>query len=151
MKDRVARVVRAENELSPASGSLVKPEAVAEHLGIELGEVTEARTAAAAYWPASLDAPVVAADGDPIDRREAIGADDTEYERIELSVGVARTLRGLKPRDGKILLLRLAFELTQDEIASRIGISQMHVSRILRNARPVLAASCGLAAGGSTS
>jgi RNA polymerase sigma-B factor len=151
MKDRAARVIRAEKELSPASGSLVKPEAVAEHLGIELGEVTEARTALAAYWPASLDAPSMASDGDRIDRREAVGADDSEYERIEVSVGVARTLRGLKPRDGKILLLRLACELTQDEIASRIGISQMHVSRILRNARPALAASCGLAASGSTS
>jgi RNA polymerase sigma-B factor len=145
MKDRVGRLVRAENELSPTSGSLVKPEVVAEHLGIELGEVTEARKARAAYWPSSLDAPRLASDGERIDRRDAIGADDSEYERVELSVGVARTLRGLKPRDGKILLLRLVCELTQDEIASRIGISQMHVSRILRNARPVLAASCGVA------
>jgi hypothetical protein len=49
------------------------------------------------------------------------------------------------------LVLRLAFELTQDEIARRTGISQMHVSRILRNARAVLTASCGLAMSGSTS
>ena len=150
MKDRAARVVRAENALTPASGSLAKPEAVAEQLGIGVAEVGEARQALAAYRPASLDTPWVASDGDRIDRRETIGADDSEYERVELSVGVERALRRLQPRDGKILLLRLAFELTQDEIAGRTGISQMHVSRILQNARTVLTASCGLAMSGST-
>jgi RNA polymerase sigma-B factor len=55
----------------------------------------------------------------------------------------------LKPRDRKILLLRLACGLTQDEIAGRIGISQMHVSRILRNAGVALTTSCGLAVGGA--
>jgi len=93
----------------------------------------------------------VPSDGDHIDRREAIGADDSDYEWVELSVGLERALRRLKPRDRKILLLRLALELTQDEIASHTGISQMHVSRILRNARSVLTASCGFAMSGSTS
>ena len=151
MKDRAARVVRAENELTAASGSLARPEAVAAHLGIEVAEVAEARRALQAYRPTSLDTPYVASDGDRIDRREAIGADDADYERVELSVGLERALRRLRPRDGKILLLRLAFELTQDEIAVRTGISQMHVSRILRNARAVLTTSCGLAMSGSTS
>ena len=101
-----------------------------------------------AYRPTSLDTPYVASDGDRIDRQEAIGADDSGYDRVELSVGVERALRRMKPRDRKILLLRLAFELSQDEIAGRMGISQMHVSRILRNARAVLTASCGLAMSG---
>ena len=151
MKDRAARVVRAESELTAASGSLAKPEAVAAHLGIGVAEVAEARGALQAYRPTSLDTPYVASDGGHIDRREAIGADDSGYDRVELSVGVERAVRRLKPRDRKILLLRLAFELSQDEIAGHTGISQMHVSRILRNARAVLAASCGLAMSGSTS
>ena len=151
MKDRAVRVVRAENELTAAGRSLAKPEVVAAHLGIEVAEVAEARRALEAYRPTSLDTPYVASDGDRIDRREAIGADDSDYERVELSVGLERALRRLRPRDGKILVLRLAFELTQDEIAGRTGISQMHVSRILRNARAVLTASCGLAMSGSTS
>ena len=151
MKDRAAHVVRAENELTTAGGSSAKPEAVAQHLGIGVADVAEARRALGAYRPASLDTPYVAPDGDRVDRREVIGADDSDYERVELSVGVAHALRRLQPRDGKILLLRLACELSQDEIAGRIGISQMHVSRILRNARAVLTASCGLAVSGSTS
>jgi RNA polymerase sigma-B factor len=151
MKDRAARVVRAENELTAASGSLARPEAVAAHLGVGVAEVGEARQALAAYRPASLDTPCVPSDGDRMDRRETIGADDSEYERVELSIGVEGALRRLQARDRKILLLRLAFELTQDEIAGRTGISQMHVSRILRNARAVLTASCGLARSGSTS
>ena len=49
-------------------------------------------------------------------------------------------LRRLQPRERKVLLLRFGGELTQDEIARRIGVSQMHVSRILRNATAALAA-----------
>jgi DNA-directed RNA polymerase specialized sigma subunit len=51
----------------------------------------------------------------------------------------------LKPRDQKILLLRLAYELTRDEIARHIGLSQMQISRILRSAGAALTTSCGLA------
>ena len=151
LKDRAVRVARAESELTTASGSLAKPDAVAEHLGIEVAEVAEARRALEAYRPTSLDTPYVGSDGDRIDRRELIGADDSDYERVELSIGVERALCRMNPRDGRILLLRLAFELTQDEIAGRAGISQMHVSRILRNARKVLIASCGLAMSGAAS
>ncbi len=46
----------------------------------------------------------------------------------------------LQPRERKVVLLRFGGELTQDEIARRIGVSQMHVSRILRNATAALAA-----------
>ena len=151
MKDRAVRVARAENELTPASGSRAQTEAVAKHLGIDVAEVAEARLALAAYRPTSLDTPYVASDGDGIDRREILGEADSDYERVELSVGVERALRRLQRRDGRILLMRLVCELTQDEIAGRTGISQMHVSRILRDARTVLSASCGLAMSGSTS
>jgi AraC-like DNA-binding protein len=44
-----------------------------------------------------------------------------------------RTLRVLEPRDGKILLVRLVGQLTQDEMAGRVGISQMHLARIFRD------------------
>ena len=112
-EDRAVRVVRAESELTAASGSLANPEAVAAHLGIGVAEVAEARGALQAYRPTSLDTPYVASDGDHIDRREAIGADDSGYDRVELSVGIERALRRLKPRDRKILLLRLALNLVR--------------------------------------
>jgi RNA polymerase sigma factor (sigma-70 family) len=69
------------------------------------------------------------------------------YERAEMSVGIRRTLLTLRPRDRQVVLLRLACDLTQDEIAGRIGISQMHVSRILRSAGAALSTTCGLAVG----
>jgi RNA polymerase sigma-B factor len=53
----------------------------------------------------------------------------------------------LTPRDRKVVLLRLDCELTQDEIARCIGVSQMHVSRILSGARAALTTHCGLTMG----
>jgi len=147
IRDRAAQVVRAEQELRTASGSPIAPDAVADHLGLGSGEVAEARRAIVANRPRSLDAPYTRTDGDGIPLRDVIEAAESEYERIEVSVGIGRAVRKLGPRDGKVLLLRLAFELTQDEIAARIGVSQMHVSRILRNAGVALTASCGLAVG----
>jgi RNA polymerase sigma-B factor len=144
VRERAARVLRAEKDLGSASGSAT-PEAIANYLGIGRDEVAEARHALAAYSPGSLDASHGASDGDAHALREVIGDDDVDYERVELSVGIRRALLTLKPRDQKVVLLRLAWELSQDEIAVRVGVSQMHVSRILRNAGMALTTSCGLA------
>jgi RNA polymerase sigma-B factor len=149
-KERAGRVLNADKELRPAGGSPATPAAVAEHLGIDAGQVVEARRALEAYWPASLDAPRPGSDGVRAARGEPPGADEPDYERVEVFVGVERVLVELKPRDREILMLRLACDLSQDEIAGRIGISQMHVSRILRSIGTALTASCGLAVSGAT-
>jgi RNA polymerase sigma-B factor len=147
IKDRAAHVLRTEQELSMASGSSVEFDAVTKRLGLGREEVAEARRAIEANSPRSLDAPYAASDGDPIALGDVIGDNEPEFDRVEVSVGIGQAVRTLGPRDGKVLLLRLAFELTQDEIAARIGLSQMHVSRILRNAGAALTSSCGLAMG----
>jgi RNA polymerase sigma-B factor len=145
MKERAGRVLRADDEARRVSGS-AEPDAIARSLGIGPQEVVEARRALEAYRPRSLDATYTAPDGDQIALGEVIGVRDSEYERVEISIGIRRALLTLRPRDRKVLLLRLAGELTQDEIARRIGISQMHVSRILRKAGAALTTSCGLPA-----
>jgi RNA polymerase sigma-B factor len=145
VKECAGRVAHADVELRPPLGSLSTTEAIAEHLGLEPGEVAEARRALQASRPGSLDATDVGHDehGHPL--RDVVGGLEPEYERAEVAVGIGHALRGLKPRDRKVLLLRLCYELTQDEIAGRIGVSQMHVSRILRRAGAALTAACGLA------
>jgi RNA polymerase sigma-B factor len=147
VKERATRVLRAERELGAAPGS-AKSEAIASYLGIETGEVAEARRALAADSPRSLDDSWTVPDGEGRPLREVVGAEESEYERVEITAGIRRALRTLKPRDQKVLLLRLALGLSQDEIAGRVGLSQMHVSRILRTAGAALTTSCGLAVGG---
>lgn len=141
VRDRAGRVLRAERDLGDGSA---QPEAIGAYLGIGSEEVTEARRALQADSPASLDATQAAPDGDGVPLGDIIGAEDSGYERAELSVGIRKTLSTLKPRDQKVLLLRLAGELSQDEIAGQVGLSQMHVSRILRNAGAVLTGTAGL-------
>jgi RNA polymerase sigma-B factor len=145
MKDRVGRVLRAERALRQNSGSAAEPEAIAAHLDIAPEEVLEARRAMETYFLRSLDTATAPHDDDARPVRELIGDRDRGYERVEMSFGVRRALDELGPRDQKVLLLRLACGLTQDEIARRVGVSQMHVSRILRKAGAALTTSCGLA------
>ncbi|HZE06425.1 MAG TPA: sigma-70 family RNA polymerase sigma factor [Solirubrobacteraceae bacterium] len=144
VRERAGRVLRAEKELRTVSGS-AKPEAIANYLDIRPEEVLEARCALAAFSPGSLDATHGVPDGNALPLREVIGGDELAYERAEVAIGIRRVLLTLKPRDQKILLLRLGWELSQDDIARRVGLSQMHVSRILRKAGVALSASCGLA------
>ncbi|HUA06695.1 MAG TPA: sigma-70 family RNA polymerase sigma factor [Solirubrobacteraceae bacterium] len=141
VRERAGRVLRAEKELGTGSA---KRAAIAKHIGVRREEVEEARLAMEAYSPKSLDASHVAPGGAALPLSDVIGADEPDYERVELSVGIRQTLLTLRPRDQKILLLRLAWELSQYEIADRVGISQMQVSRILRSACAGLVASCGL-------
>jgi RNA polymerase sigma-B factor len=144
MRECAGRVLRAQRELSSASGPPARPDAIAHFLGIKPGEVAEARRALEAYRPDSLDIRYPMPDGGETSPHDAIAVDESGYERAELSVGVRRVLLTLTPRDRKAVVLRLGWDLTQDEIAGRIGVSQMHVSRILRNAGALLTTYCGL-------
>jgi RNA polymerase sigma-B factor len=73
-------------------------------------------------------------DSEEHDRLDAIGVDDAGYEQAEARIALAPALEELDDRDRQVLELRFVEGLTQSQIAARIGISQMHVSRLLRRA-----------------
>ncbi len=94
-------------------------------------EVLEALEAGQAYRFASLDAPAAGADGDGETLVARLGHDDPELAGAERRATLSPLLARLPPREQLILHLRFFEGLTQSDIATRLGISQMHVSRLL--------------------
>ncbi len=92
-------------------------------------EVLEALEAGQAYRSASLDAPAGNEEGETVGAR--LGEEDSSMEDVENRATLSPLLAQLPPRERLILQLRFFEGLTQSEIASRLGISQMHVSRLL--------------------
>jgi RNA polymerase sigma-B factor len=143
LKDRAGRVARAEKEVASRTGSRATTAAIANYLGLEPREVAEAQCVLTAYWPDSLDVRDAAWPGDRRPGYEIPARVEPEYEQVEMSIGIGRALRSLGRRDQTVFLLRLCYELSQDEIADRVGVSQMHVSRILRRANKAVSTACG--------
>jgi RNA polymerase sigma-B factor len=116
------------------SSRLGRPPSVAElatELDLSQDEVLEAMEAGAAYRATSLDARRPGdEDGAPLADRLPGG--DTASRPVELRMLVGQLLQTLPDREAQILRLRFYDELTQSEIADRLGISQMHVSRLIR-------------------
>jgi RNA polymerase sigma-B factor len=92
-------------------------------------EVADAMGAARALRTLSLDAPVAAADSAPV--VEAVGDTDSRLERAEVRAALWRAFRVLDRREHAVVQLRFVSDLTQEQIGERIGVSQVHVSRIL--------------------
>ena len=93
-------------------------------------QVLEAMEAGSAYAPQSLSA---GPDGDSeLDPMETIGSEDLEFERTDERTSLEPALAQLPDREQLILKLRFEEGLTQTQIADKIGISQMHVSRLIR-------------------
>jgi RNA polymerase sigma-B factor len=101
---------------------------LAERLGATPEDVLEARDATHAYSTESLDAPIGEDDRTPM---EVIGGSDPSLELIEGWTAIAPAIKDLSDRERRVLYLRFFSEMTQSEIADEIGVSQMHVSRIL--------------------
>ncbi len=101
---------------------------LATRLEVEEEEVVEAMEAAQAYSTTSLDAPINEDGGTAID---TLGDVDPSMERLDEWESIAPAIRDLPPRERRVLYLRFFVGLTQSEIAEEIGVSQMHVSRIL--------------------
>jgi RNA polymerase sigma-B factor len=110
---------------------------IAAHLNLTEEEVLDGLEAARAYSAVSLSTPT--GDGDrTTELGDLLGADDNEYELAELRVALHPALATLDEREQKILTLRFYGNLTQSQIAERIGVSQMHVSRLLARALATL-------------
>ncbi len=93
-------------------------------------QVLEALEAGSAYAPLSLSAGPTG--DDELDPMETIGTDDAEFERTDDRTSLEPALASLPDREREILRMRFEDGLTQTQIAERIGISQMHVSRLIR-------------------
>jgi RNA polymerase sigma-B factor len=132
LHDRILQVDRAVEQLWAELGRSPTPREVARTVDCSLEDVMEAfEASAAAREPASLDAPQ-GAEPDAAPVAEGIGAEDAGYALVEHRATLDVLLRRLPRRERQILRLRFADGLTQQEIGARVGLSQMHVSRLLR-------------------
>ena len=132
LQERFLKVTEATDELSGRLGRSPSTRDVAKHTGLTVEEVLDALEVASAYSPTALDAPHR---GDPEAERtlgDTLGEEDARYELVELGNSLAPAFRALPQREQAILRLRFIEDLTQSEIADRVGVSQMHVSRLLR-------------------
>ena len=125
-------------DLSRKLGRSPLAQEVAEALDISTEQVLEAMEAASAYDAVSLESYRFGDEGDGETYAESIGVEDDRFELVEYGATIAPTLAALPARDRIVLHLRFVEDLTQAEIGHRIGVSQMHVSRILREALATL-------------
>ena len=134
MQERIMQVNHATESLSRELGRSPTPAEVAAQLDMPVEQVLETQEASVAYEASSLDAPRSSGDSESDSYAESVGADDDAYEQIEYYETIAPTVRAMPERDRLVLKLRFEDDLTQSEIADRIGVSQMHVSRLIRRA-----------------
>jgi RNA polymerase sigma-B factor len=124
---------RATGELGHRLGRAPRPSEIAAHLGVDLDAVLDALQAHGAGHCASLDEPAGDDASSPGPSRfEAVLAQvDPAIELVEFRESLQPLLHALPERERRILLLRFFAGLSQTQIAGQIGISQMHVSRLL--------------------
>ncbi|MFF5934754.1 RNA polymerase sigma factor SigF [Streptomyces sp. NPDC012508] len=119
----------ATAELSQLHGRSPTVHELAERLGISEEEVLEGLESANAYSTLSLDVPDTDDESPAV--ADTLGAEDEALEGVEYRESLKPLLEDLPPREKRILLLRFFGNMTQSQIAQEVGISQMHVSRLL--------------------
>ena len=125
-------ITEANSTLTHTLGRSPTVADISVHLGVTEEEVLEGLEGARAYNATSLSTPI-SADG-TTELGDTLGGEDHEYELAEMRVALGPALATLDEREQKILTLRFYGNLTQSQIAEQVGISQMHVSRLLTKA-----------------
>jgi RNA polymerase sigma-B factor len=132
LQELAVRLEPVSEALSRELGRPPTPAEIAERMGTTVEQVLEAREAAGAYRAVSLDRP--REDDEEESAGIVLGIEDPGFGVAEDSATVERLMRVLTDREREVLRLRFAEDLTQAEIGERVGVSQMHVSRIIRQA-----------------
>jgi RNA polymerase sigma-B factor len=132
LKELSLRVSRTLDELTTELGRSPTISELALALNVDEEDVVDAIDSANAYTTRSLHAPFEDGGADSLGDR--LGTEDAGYEEVEDGALVAVGLAALEERERRIVELRFFEEMTQSQIAAEMGISQMHVSRLLRQA-----------------
>jgi RNA polymerase sigma-B factor len=131
LKDMHIAIRSALAELSQQLGRAPRPSEIADRLGLPVAEVIEGLQAGEAYRSSSLDEMLGSGEGKAT-LGEFIGGLDSDLALIDDREALRPLLAQLPPRERTIIALRFFRQLTQTQIAEQVGISQMHVSRVLR-------------------
>ena len=134
LQERAIRIEREREQLTNDLGRNPTARELAAQVGCTPEELLDASEAAHARSSDSFDRPATTQEGDAATLGERLGDEDPGFEAAEASATLDRLLNTLSERDQLVLRLRFREDLTQTEIARRIGCSQMHVSRIQRAA-----------------
>ena len=131
LKELSLQLKKAHEELSHQLGRAPTATEIANHLGIDREEVVQAQIASSAYSTCSSDALVAGDDGDRRSVSDSFGTLDANLEKVVDIETLRPLLEALPDRELTVLRLRFFENMTQSQIAERLGISQMHVSRLL--------------------
>ncbi|MFW6113719.1 MAG: sigma-70 family RNA polymerase sigma factor [Actinomycetota bacterium] len=141
LRDLRQRITSAASFLWEESGQEPDLEALAEYLGVADEEIIEALAAQQNTRVFSLDSSR-GEEGDGAPLSFFIGSHDPAYEEVERDVVVNKALRRLPPRHRSVMELRLKGGWTQVMIARELGVSQMHISRLIREAVEMMQDMC---------
>ena len=124
------QITTASAELTQSLGRAPTPSELAVLIGCSVDDVIEGIESSNAYSTLSLDAGDNPEDGS-LSMLDMMGFDDAGIEHVELRESIKPLLESLPAREKNILMLRFFKNLTQSQIAAEVGVSQMHVSRLL--------------------
>jgi RNA polymerase sigma-B factor len=136
MQELNQRVTTAVSDLGHHRARTPTSSEIAEHLDVTIAEVGQAAAVAQAYNIGSLNTPRDR--GDSTDLVDLVGGIDPHFVQVDDRAALQPMLAGLTPRERRILTLRFDNGMTQAAIAAHIGISQMHVSRLLKHSLTIL-------------
>jgi RNA polymerase sigma-B factor len=135
------QIANVAAELTQTLGRSPTPRELSDALGCSVEDIIEGIESSNAYATLSLDATDDSSEDGGVSMLEVIGLDDEELEQIEIRESIKPLLEALPSREKRILLLRFFKNKTQSEIATEIGVSQMHISRLLTRTLDQLRAS----------
>jgi RNA polymerase sigma-B factor len=134
LQERAFKVNKAVEALSKQTGRTPSVKDIATKLDLDLEQVLEALEAAQAFDATSLEAERAGVDGSPMRLGDTVGEVEPGFELVEYGASIDPVLATMPHRTRRILHLRFVEDLTQAQIAKEVGVSQMHVSRIIREA-----------------
>lgn len=134
LQELTLKVDRAVAELADQLHRQPSVAEIGEAVGADEEEVLDALQAGGAYRAVSFDAPRGTSDDEPATLGDSIGVDEHGFNRAEERATLASLLAGVTPREREVLRMRFEEDMTQAQIGEVIGVSQMQVSRVIRQA-----------------